>query len=410
MPCLAVLLVAAGCTDEAKLTRQETVAPTKPAIAQAEELPVPSGAGAAEPSLFAARDSLLLSWLEPVANTDRVALRFSRYRNGAWSTAQSVVERNDLFVNWADFPSVVEDANGVLFTHWLQKSSGGTYSYDVWMATSQDGDRWGTPFVLNRDGKRTEHGFVTLAALPGGGVGATWLDGRMMSEADGHDQDGGDMSLRYATVDAHGLIAEDVQLDARTCECCTTGMAMADAGPVIAYRDRSPEEVRDIAYVTKTSDGWTSPARVRADDWKINACPVNGPQVDAIGNRVIAAWFTAAQEKGRVFAAFSADGGRTFGTAVQLDEGKPMGRVDALLLDGETAFVTWLEQKPTGGELRGRRVRQNGPVEPSFKIADSSTARAAGFARLAKLGPYVYVAWTDQNGSSKTLRIARFRP
>ena len=32
--------------------------------------------------------------------------------------------------------------------------------------------------MLNRDGKKNEHGFVSLAPLPGGGVAATWLDGR----------------------------------------------------------------------------------------------------------------------------------------------------------------------------------------------------------------------------------------
>lgn len=365
---------------------------------------------AAEPFLFATRDSILLSWLEPVANTDRFALRFARYRDGKWSSAQSIVERNDLFVNWADFPSVIEDAKGALFAHWLQKSGKGTYSYDVRMATSTDsGMTWSEPFLLNRDGKEAEHGFVTLAALPDGGVGATWLDGRHMTGGGGHEHDGGDMAIRYAEVDASGKISGDTQLDDRTCECCTTGMAMSPSGPVIVYRDRSPDEVRDIAYVTKTASGWTKAARVNAHDWKINACPVNGPQADAIGNRVVTAWFTAAQEKGRAYAAFSEDGGVTFGQPVQIDDGKPIGRLDVLLLDEDTALVTWLEQMPAGGEIRARRVRRSGSSEPAIKIADSSTARAAGFARLAKLGSDVFVTWTDQSATSKKIHVARVR-
>jgi hypothetical protein len=154
-----------------------------------------------------------------------------------------MVERNDLFVNWADFPSIVEDSKGTLFAHWLQKSGKGTYAYDVRMATSRDGGAtWGDSFLLNRDGKEAEHGFVTLAALPAGGVGATWLDGRDMTgghdEHAGHDM-GGDMAIRYATVDATGSIGNEVQLDDRTCECCTTGMTMTTSGPLIVYRDRS---------------------------------------------------------------------------------------------------------------------------------------------------------------------------
>lgn len=386
-------LLVFGCTE------RRQAAPTERAV---EELPSPTGAGAAEPFLYATRDGVLLSWLEPVAGTDRVALRFSRYANGRWSAPRSIVERNDLFVNWADFPSIVEDARGALFAHWLQKNGKGTYSYDVRMATSTDGGAtWSESFLLNRDGKEAEHGFVTLAALPAGGVGATWLDGRKMP--------GGDMSIRYATVDAKGTIADDVELDGRTCECCTTGMTMTGSGPVIVYRDRSPEEVRDIAYVAKTAGGWTQPARVNADEWKINACPVNGPQIDAIGTRAVTAWFTAAQDKGRAFVAFSDDGGVTFARPVPIDDGKPIGRVDVVLLDEETALVTWLEQTAAGGEIRARRVSRNGTFEPAMKIADSSTARAAGFARVARVGREVYFTWTEQDAKSKRVHVARAR-
>lgn len=405
-----------GCAGEkvadgGKPAPQATTATT---LASAvEELPSPAGAGAAEPFLYATRDGVLLSWLEPVAGTDRTALRFARYANGQWSAPRTIVERNDLFVNWADFPSIVEDVRGALFAHWLQKSGKGTYSYDVQMASSTDGGAtWGKPFLLNRDGKEAEHGFVTLAALPGGGVGATWLDGRKMTggghDSGGHDA-GGDMSIRYATVDASGTIADDIELDGRTCECCTTGMTMTSDGPVIVYRDRSPEEVRDIAYVAKTANGWTKPARVNADEWKINACPVNGPQADAIGKRVVTAWFTAAQEKGRAYVAFSDDGGATFAKPVRIDDGNPIGRLDVLLLDEETALVTWLEQTAAGGEIRARRVSRPGKAEPAFKIAVSSTARAAGFARMARQERDVYVTWTEQNATSKKVHVARVR-
>lgn len=397
-PLLALLML--QCAGENK------VVPPKPAI---EALPSPAGAGAAEPFLHATRDGVLLSWLEPVTGSDRVALRFARYSAGQWSAPRTIVERNDLFVNWADFPSIVEDAKGTLFAHWLQKSSAGTYSYDVRMATSTDGTTWSQSFLLNRDGREAEHGFVTLAALPDGGVGATWLDGRKMSGGGhGHEAEG-DMGVRYATVDAQGAIANEVEVDGRTCECCATGMTMTSAGPVIVYRDRSSDEVRDISYVAKTASGWTQPARVHTDDWKINACPVNGPQIDAIGQRAVTAWFTAAQDKGRAYAAFSDDGGLTFAKAVQIDDGKPIGRLDVVLLDEENALVTWLEQTAGGGEIRARRVMRNGTIGPTMKIADSSTARAAGFARIARVGRDVYFAWTEQGADTKRIHVARGR-
>jgi hypothetical protein len=408
---IAGLLAACGAGEDAAAppAAENASAAAAPQSSQLEALPGPAGAGAAEPFLAATRDGVLMTWLEPVAGSDRVALRVSRFQGDRWSAPATIVERNDLFVNWADFPSVVEDAKGTLYAHWLQKNGAGTYAYDVQMSTSADGGAtWRAPFLLNRDGKQAEHGFVTLAALPDGGVGATWLDGRNMG-AGGHEgHDAGDMTLRYATVSADGAIADDVELDTRTCECCATGMAMTGDGPVIVYRDRSPEEIRDISYVKRTAAGWSAPQSVNADGWKINACPVNGPQIDAIGNRAATGWFTAAQEKARAYVAFSNDGGATFGKPVRIDEGKPIGRLDIVMLDEEAALVTWIEQTAGGGEIRARRVTESG-AEPARKIADSSTARAAGFPRIARVGRDVYFTWTEQDATSKKVQVARSR-
>jgi len=411
---IATLLAACGENSGATGSQpvdSATVDGLRAGPSRLETIPSPAGAGAAEPFLFASRDGAVLSWLEPVTGTDRVALRVARYRDNQWSAPQTIVERNDLFVNWADFPSVIEDAKGTLFAHWLQKSGKGTYAYDVRMASSTDGGTtWSDSFLLNRDGKEGEHGFVSLVPLPQGGVAAAWLDGRnmKMSEGDGHD-DMGDMTIRYANVDASGTLTSDLNLDARTCECCGTGMTMTAKGPVIVYRDRSPDNVRDISYITRNGNEWTEPRAVRADGWKIDGCPVNGPQIDAIGNRAVTAWFTAANDQQRVYAAFSDDGGVTFGDAIVVDDGKPVGRVDVVMLDDQTALVSWLEQTPAGAEIRARRVPRQGKTGRSMKIAESAAARAAGFARIARIGDEVWFTWTEQSADSKQIRVARVR-
>ncbi len=412
MKIAAILLVTlvTGCSAEAPTPPAPTAAAARTGP-DVEEIASPAGADAAEPFLSAARDGVLLSWLEPVPGGKDFALRFARYRDGGWSKPKTIVQRADLFVNWADFPSIVEDEKGTLFAHWLQKSGKGTYAYDVKMATSTDGGAtWGTPFLLNRDGTQSEHGFVSLAPLRGGGVAATWLDGRKMAGGGDHEEghDAGDMTLRYATVDVKGTLSTDFEIDPRTCECCATGMATTSAGPVIVYRDRSLAEIRDISYVRYTGTGWTQPSPVRDDGWKIAGCPVNGPQIDAAGDRLAIAWFTEANQQPRVYVAFSDDGGATLGTPVVVDDGKPAGRVDVLMLDGAKALVTWLEQTAGGAELRARRVSPGG-VEPSSRIADTTTARGAGFARTARSGPDVFFAWTEQTPSGKKIHVARRR-
>ena len=370
-----------------------------------QELPAPSGTGAAEPFLFATRDnSLLLSWIE------NGSVRVATYRNGKWTAPSTIVKRDDLFVNWADFPSVVEMPGGTLLAHWLQKSGKDTYAYDVRVARSKDGGRtWSPSAVLHDDKTQTEHGFVSLVPDPSRPlVHALWLDGRKMSGGHGDHEGGGEMTVRYATVDANGRIANGAELDARACECCATAMTMTANGLVAAYRDRGTNELRDISVVRTTKGGWTKPTALHADGWTVNGCPVNGPQLDARGRDVVAAWFTGAANQSRVYVAFSGDAGATFGKPVRIDTGSPTGRVDVLLLPDRSAFVTWIDGLGADTAFVARRITRDGKTGPVVTLAKSTSARGAGFPRAAQLGNDTYVAWTELQ-PEKRIRLARVR-
>ena len=122
----------------------------------------PAGDGAGEPNLFASPDGrTYLSWIEGI--DDGHALRFSTRDKGAWASARTVAEGDNWFVNWADFPSIIRLANGTLAAHWLQKSGGDTYAYDVVLSRSiDDGATWEKPLIPHKDGTQTEHGFVSM--------------------------------------------------------------------------------------------------------------------------------------------------------------------------------------------------------------------------------------------------------
>ncbi len=371
------------------------------AVVNAVEIPSPSPAGAAHPHLVSTADGrLLMSWTEPVG--EKHAIRFAEYRNGAWSAPRTIVERSDLFVNWADFPSIDSTSDGTLFAHWLQKNGAGKYAYDVHVASSRDrGATWSASKVIHRDGKAAEHGFVSLVPVSRNAIGAVWLDGRQMTGEEG------EMTLRYARVTPAGAMANESLLDARVCECCTTAMAMTSAGPVIAYRDRTADEIRDISIVRWSNGSWTKPAPLHADGWKINGCPVNGPQIDARGKRVVVAWFTAANDKEQINVAFSSDAGAKFSAPVRIDAGKPSGRVDVLWVDAKTAVVAWLEGMGDGAYIAHRRIAIDGTLGPIVKIAGSSSARSSGFPRMAILGGEIFIAWTEV-APVKKIRVVKF--
>ena len=372
------------------------------------QIETPARDGSAQPNLFRdTRGRIFLSWVEKVGEK-RHRLRFAERYGARWSEPRTVAEGDNWFVNWADFPSVVVLADQTVVAHWLVKSGADTYAYDVNISRSTDrGRSWSKPLVPHRDGTKTEHGFVSLVPMAGGRVGAVWLDGRNMKEGghDGHDSHGGDMTLRFATIDAWGRIADEALLDARVCECCQTAAAMTQEGVVAAYRDCSDKQIRDISIVRLRKGQWTEPRTLHADNWKIEGCPVNGPSIAAGGRRVAAAWFTGADDAPRVNIAFSNDAGATFGNAIRVDDGSPLGRVEVVMLGDGAALVVWLERAEKGAEIRARRIRPDGSRDQAIIVAESTAARAGGFPQVASSGDEVFFAWTEA-GAAPRVRVA----
>ena len=242
--------------------------------------------------------------------------------------------------------------------------------------------------------------------MPGnGGLGLIWLDGRAMKSEHG-DHGGGDMSVRGATFDNSGKQLTETAVDMRVCECCPTTAAVTADGPIVAYRDRSDTEIRDI-YVSRFVGGkWSEPAPVHRDNWQIAACPVNGPALSADGKAVALAWFTAKGDEGHTFIAFSSDSGHTFGTPIRLDDNSALGRVDAALLPDGSAIATWIEFADGKAQFRMRRVTPSGERGPATTVAGLSANRASGYPRMARFRDELVFAWTE-SGTPSTVKTAR---
>ncbi len=402
--------VATLATVAAVVTVAACSGPSLPSLGVDQEaLTTPAGPGSGEPFLSSDGSEVYLSWLEAVDGGDDHELRFSRLEEGGWSEPR-IIERSDLFfVNWADFPSMTPGPDGTLWAHWLERGGQGTYDYGVRIVRSEDeGETWSEPMTPHDDASPTEHGFVSTAVFEDG-MGFVWLDGRRYAPGPGGTQATNEMTLRYRFASADGTLDEETLVDGRVCDCCQTSSAMTAEGPVVVYRDRTDDEIRDV-YVTRLREGgWTEGAPVYADGWEIGGCPVNGPAVVARGMDVAVAWFTAAGDVPRVKVAFSTDAGATFGSPVPVDDGNPAGRVDLLMRDDGSVLVSWLER--TGGEdaeIRLRRVRPDGRISASTSLVGSSSGRASGFPRLVSTpGGDVVLAWTDLREDEPQVRVAK---
>jgi thiol-disulfide isomerase/thioredoxin len=374
------------------------------------EMPDPPAAGGSvAPNVFEHPTGFGVSWLEPT-DGDAHALRLARWDGSAWSEPQTVARSSKFFANWADLPSVVRTAEEQYLAHWLQKSGDPTYAYDVELARSTDGGRsWNPLGSPHTDGTATEHGFVSL--VPGdGATTAVWLDGRRMA-------DDGPMTLRATTIDGGtsvvagepgGPIEQPAELlDERVCEGCATDAVRTDGDVLVVYRDRSTDEIRDIAAVRRSGSEWGEPSKVSGEGWQIEGCPVNGPAVAADGSSVVVAWFTKADGRPRVRAARSTDGGREFGEPLDVAAGggvgTPLGRVDLAFQDGD-AVVSWLDSTD-GDEGRAkvavRRVGRDGEVGARVDVAETSAERSSGFPKLAPTGDGLAVVWLGDESPRK---------
>lgn len=362
----------------------------------------PASYSCALPSLFTDKNGVVyLSWVEKKGIES--TLKFSSLVNDQWSEPVIISSGNNWFVNWADYPVITTDGNNSMLAHFLEKSDTAKFTYDVKMISSSDrGQTWSDSKLLNEDDKKAEHGFVSMIPY-GGNYFATWLDGRnaAMEEGGGHDGHHGEMSLRGAIIDKMGDKIDEWELDNRVCDCCQTTAALTTSGPVVVYRDRSDNEIRDMSVVRFVNGTWTEPKTIFPDNWEIKGCPVNGPRADAIGDHLAIAWFTMQDKNGLVNLIFSDDGGATFNKPIRIDEGKPIGRVDVVMLDEKTAMVSWME----GADIKAVKVNKDGTKEKSIMIASSSDKRSSGFPQMTRSGKKLFFAWTDDN--KKTINVSR---
>jgi hypothetical protein len=406
VPAALIILIAATSKNESGRTLR--IEPM--------DSPAPAGSIVPQASVTA-RGDIILSWQEPL---ERGGYRFRMsIRHGdQWNAIRTIAQGSDLSMFSADLPGVVEMPNGKLLAYWELKDTGhgDKYATAIQIATSpNEGKTWTTPSRPYRDVPSGQHSFISAFSV-GKELGLVWLDAQQRTYAppmEGHMHGGGAIGLRYVSVDGRGNLTADAFVDPIACECCPTSAAVTRRGPVVVYRDREeapgtkPAQVdsarptvRDI-YTSRLENGkWTSPRRVFADNWVIDACPDNGPAVDSRGDQIAVAWWTRAGDQPKVQLAFSSDAGDTFGRPIRIDQKAGEGQVTVAWLPGrDAAVVGWLENQ----QVWARPVDVNGQV--GVPIALGSSPRHARLPRWIARNRDIIAAFTRQDHSVQVVRI-----
>ena len=348
----------------------------------------PTNKNSLAPNLCTFGNHFALSWIE--RNTDgKARLQMATWNGSEFDEIRLIAKSKGMFANWADIPSLVEAPSGDLYAHWLNRIGNETYAYGIQIERSIDhGKSWQSLGWLHNDTSATEHGFVSL--IPENRhVRAFWLDGRQMKKPTGK------MMLRTAILDGNEIKSENM-IDDDVCTCCPTGAIQLPGGSAVVYRDRLPQEIRDISLVHIKNDAWSKPSRIQNDNWVMPGCPVNGPSIATNGYIIAVSRFTVIKNKAKIILRLFKDGQAESGKEITLDENIPVGRCTTVC-SKDAVYNIWIGVDKKQTVLRMAEVSLSGKIKRKITLVPIDKDRSSGMPRAIFINNYLWVSWTGSN-------------
>ena len=287
---------------------------------------------------------------------------------------------------------VVDDKGGLVVTFGTFQDK--NFNGRAYFARSIDnGASFTRPRPITAD--TTSQRFEVAGVDPSGRVFAAWLDKRNVASAGAAGRAYPGAALAYAWEDGVADFGDTAVALDNTCECCRIGLAFAGAGrPAVAFRNIFPGSVRDHAVVTFQDGKTPGPVRrVSVDDWKIEACPHQGPSLAiAPDGSYHVAWFTdGAARKGLFYArADSADAPFSAPRALSKPDRQPARPY--LLASGGALHLVWKEFDGTKAVVRWQVSHDSGRQWTEARtVAD--TEDASDHPMLVADHQRVYLSW-----------------
>ncbi len=361
-----------------------------------EALANPAAPGSLQANWSASPDgSAVLSWIEPAKN-GLFSLRYAVRKGSSWSEPRTIAENRHFFRHPAEVPEVMQMNDHLWMAHWVEMPKEGSETEFLYVSSSTDGTHWSPPAVAHKDRSEVQHGLVSMVASGNGEASLFWLFTPKGEDGPGY--------LMRTIVNAAGQEIREERLDNDICSCCPTAVTKTTKGLLVAYRDHTPDDIRDIAVIRYENGRWSLPKTVHADNWHINACPTNAASVAAKGNRVGLAWYTAAQDAPKVQVIFSSDEGSTFTNPVVVSTGHAYGYTSLTLDDDGSAIVSWLEQgKDNAARVLAREISPSGTAGPVVQLAEGGRM-ALGYPKILHSSAGTFIAWGGEKLQTAQLK------
>jgi hypothetical protein len=312
-------------------------------------------------------------------------------------------------------PRLAVARSGEVYLSWSSakaKPESTLFASDLRLSRSLDGGRSFTDHVRVNEDRPISHSFDALAVAADGTVLVSWLDSRA---------GGANAGTYLARVTDRGARVESiVQVGEDTCVCCRVDAATGPKDTVaLVWRKVFPGDIRDMVLSLSRDDGrsFAPPALVRADRWRISACPHRGGTVGIDGRgRVYTTWYTEGTQVRPDLLFATSDDGRRFSlprrlhaSATSIPDHARMA-VDA---SGRAAIV-WQDSTAVRGRVLLRYTADGGrTLSPVHTL---STAIKAYAPDVAVAGDASFmVAWHEEQFPHtktvvQTIRIVATHP
>ena len=200
-----------------------------------------------------------------------------------------------IYSNGENRPKIQLDNDNNIFVSWTEKTPG-RFTGDIRFSRSIDGGHHFEPIkTINDDGLPIGHRFDALTVTPSGLVYIAWLDKRDSAAAKKTGQDYAGISLYYSVSTDHGAtFSTNIKAAEHTCECCRIAIENnGDQNATVMWRHIFSGGIRDHAIATLTPTRASNINRATVDEWKTDACPHHGPDIDNSSHGLThLAWFS----------------------------------------------------------------------------------------------------------------------
>ncbi|REK35441.1 MAG: hypothetical protein DWQ44_04185 [Bacteroidetes bacterium] len=225
-----------------------------------------------------------------------------------------------------------------------------------YIVSKNEGNDWSPPHRVHQDSSQHKAwSFLDVTLLSDGEIEVCWLDTSLSGKG---------RSLKFARTDSEGNFTNEIIVDSLACECCRTAIYCDALGTIgIVYRDIINDSIRDISVSFSTDMGksFSKPVCFSGDNWNINGCPHNGPDVTVNSNGIYSVWFTGAMEKGLYYAELDKKGGQTSKRKIS-DSGT---HIQMCLLNNEQRVMVYNEMKKVNEIYHSQLYAQ---IQPAGKI------------------------------------------